>query len=41
MFCNLPSATHTNHSYDPDKLEMVGRYTPAAGGNFGFKAITK
>jgi hypothetical protein len=24
-----------------DKLEMVGRYTPAAGGNFGFKAITK
>jgi hypothetical protein len=24
-----------------DKLEIVGRYTPAAGGNVGFKAITK
>jgi len=24
-----------------DKLEMVGRYTPSAGGNIGFKAITK
>lgn len=24
-----------------DKLEMVGRYTPSAGGNFGFKATTK
>lgn len=24
-----------------DKLEMVGRYTPSAGGNVGFKATTK
>jgi len=24
-----------------DKLEIVGRYTPSAGGNVGFKAITK
>jgi probable HAF family extracellular repeat protein len=24
-----------------DNLEMVGRYTPTAGGNFGFKATTK
>jgi hypothetical protein len=24
-----------------DKLEMVGRYTPTAGGNFGYKVITK
>jgi hypothetical protein len=24
-----------------DKLEMVGRYTPSTGGNFGFKVITK
>jgi hypothetical protein len=24
-----------------DKLEMVGRYTPSSGGNFGFKATTK
>jgi hypothetical protein len=24
-----------------DKLEMVGRYTPTAGGNVGFKATTK
>jgi hypothetical protein len=24
-----------------DKLEMVGRYTPSAGGNIGFKATTK
>ena len=24
-----------------DKLEMVGRYTPTAGGNFGYKATTK
>jgi len=24
-----------------DSLEMVGRYTPTAGGNFGFKATTK
>jgi len=35
------AANSTRNDGINDKLEMVGRYTPTAGGNFGFKATTK